>query len=237
MAKRKPNSSRSSKSVRHPATAPKHAAAVKKMGRGGVGQAGGGSGKGEKSVGGSGGGGARLAPLDARDLRELFWQNVMREMLTSLAILTSEGAAAIANPSHPESKSVSERVGNALDGRLSLVTVLGERIPIAGVVPLFAQSVIGDARDRLLSTTVECTVFQISTPAGEVVTLPVSEVRSFHALSEDLLKRMEEAARAKSERRSGRAKGGAETAEEPFGFAAFRSLKRSRPDLEEGPAI
>jgi len=154
-------------------------------------------------------------PLTLDDLesiasvRELFWSNVIREMLVSLA-------TAHAN-----------KDGNDIfDGRLAVVTSLGERIPIADVKPVMNYGVNDAGLGRQLSAMLQCTVFQIITPAGEVYTLPVHEIRGFHSMSEELLRQIEAAApKPESE------------GEQPFGFAAFTSLSRGIRDspLPEAP--
>lgn len=138
--------------------------------------------------------------------RELFWQNVMREILTSLSVISSTGAPA--------------GEGDLFDGRLAVITQLGQRIPIAGVMPLFACGIDTSDTERELSLAVECTVFQIRTPGGEVFTLPLHEMRSFHSLSEELIERIRKES-------SGRQDDSTEE-HEPFGFAAYTSLARTK---------
>ena len=108
------------------------------------------------------------------------------------------------------------------DGRTAVITRLGQRIPIADVYPVFACSVpSASEHDRMLSADVQCSVFQIRTPSGEVYTLPVHEIVAVHALSEALVKRLEEAAaEAFDKEQEGEN-------HQPFGFAAFTSLARS----------
>lgn len=149
--------------------------------------------------------------------RELFWQNVMREMLTSLSVLTaskesrhSAATDATGQPLRPD----------MFDGRLAVFTALGQRIPIAGVYPLFACGIQTSDADKALSMAVECTVFQIHTPGGEVFTLPLHEIRSFHSLSEELIEQLKHAG------------GGEEPQQEPFGFAAYTSLARTNLPAE-----
>jgi len=140
-------------------------------------------------------------PELTQTLRALFWTNVAREMLTSLsAMLTVQN-----QPS-------------ALDGRLSILTHAGERIPIAEVHPLFACSIPGTDAERDLSAAVQCSVFRVVTPSGEAFTLPLSEVRAFHAVSEELQRRIQEEM------------GGVDsgTGGEPFGFAAFAETSRQQ---------
>jgi hypothetical protein len=149
--------------------------------------------------------------------RELFWQNVMREMLTSLSVLTaskeSRHAAATDATGQPLRPDM-------FDGRLAVFTALGQRIPIAGVYPLFACGIQTSDADKALSMAVECTVFQIHTPGGEVFTLPLHEIRSFHSLSEELIEQLKHAG------------GGEEPQQEPFGFAAYTSLARTNLPAE-----
>lgn len=117
------------------------------------------------------------------------------------------------------------------DGRLAIVTVQGVRIAIADVFPLFACSIEGSDVARELSADVQCTVFQIRTPQGEVFTLPVHEIRSFHSLSEELMAQIEAA--------SARTNSAGTKTTVPFGFGAFTSLARSaetdaRDEAEDG---
>lgn len=160
-------------------------------------------------------------------LRELFWHNVVRELLTSLSMLAARAA------SRPEG--TPDSAADILDGRLAVLTKGGERIPIANVAPLFACGVPGTEAQRNLSIAVECTVFQITAPSGEQFTLPLHEIRGIHALTDELMKQLQEEAQAQS----------AAGLAEPFGFAAFTSLARSTPeedasgsaDAGSGPAI
>jgi hypothetical protein len=111
------------------------------------------------------------------------------------------------------------------DGRLAVITVQSQRISIADVFPLFACGDPGPG-NRALSVAVECTVFQIRTPGGEVFTLPLSELREFHSLTPELMKNLERAAR-----RQARARGSKEEERIPFGFAAFTALARDGPSI------
>ena len=77
----------------------------------------------------------------------------------------------------------------------------------------------------------ECTVFQIRTPPGEVFTLPLSEIRGFHSLSPELVEKLQRQAEAQLNHLTG---GPDEENQQPFGFAAFTSLsKASRGPNEE----
>ena len=71
----------------------------------------------------------------------------------------------------------------------------------------------------MLAADVQCSIFQIRTPSGEVYTLPIHEIVSVHALSESLVRQMEAAALAQAD--------SSEPDAAPFGFAAFTSLARS----------
>jgi hypothetical protein len=178
--------------------------------------------------------------------RELFWNNVIREILTSLSMLSAlrpSPAAqlpaaddarqpAAAGDDGPPTNDGRPRFDPVLfDGRLAVITRRGDRVPIADVFPLFACG-INTPSERPLSLAVECTVFQVRTPGGEVHTLPLHEIRSFHALTPELMQRLERVARRRQER-------GAESGEiqqQPFGFAAFTSLVQGAPKpLEPAP--
>lgn len=139
--------------------------------------------------------------IDVSLARELFWHNVVREFLTEMSVLAA---------SNPE----------LFDGRTAVLTRDGSRIPIAGVAPVFACSIIGGSDlERAASIAVECTIFRIRTPQGEVFTLPVHEIRAFHTLTDELIKKMEQIALKRQSRASGRDRG-------PFGFAEFVARKR-----------
>jgi len=187
------------------------------------------------------------------ELRELFWQNVIREMLTSLSMLSMKlearqqaekiapGSVIIDTPDgtitqggpQQDGEEEEEEASEAelFDGRLAVITTLGNRIPIADVHPLFACGVTHNSDERSLATAVECTVFQIRTPPGEVFTLPLSEIRGFHSLSPELVEKLQRQAEAQLNHLTG---GPDEENQQPFGFAAFTSLsKASRGPNEE----
>jgi hypothetical protein len=148
------------------------------------------------------------------EARELFWQNVMREILTSLSVISTAGLQAT------DTEKASEPGQNELfDGRLAVITDLGQRIPIAAVFPLFACGISLSDVDKELSMAVECTVFQIKTPGGEVFTLPLHEIRSFHSLSEELIEQIRKQAAQQTD---------GDEEQEPFGFAAYTSLARTK---------
>jgi hypothetical protein len=171
-------------------------------------------------------------PSEILATRELFWHNVIREILTSLSSLAAlrPGAGATEGDGNAPKESDGPQFDPALfDGRLAVMTKSGERVAIEDVFPLFACG-INNPGERSLSVAVECTVFQIRTPGGQVYTLPLQEIRAFHALSPELMRKLERASRRK--RRSGDADG----EHPPFGFAAFTSLIQGPPKpLEPAP--
>lgn len=142
--------------------------------------------------------------------RELFWHNVMRDFLMGMSLMSVKRASA---PYDPE---VEEAHKSTFDGRIGVITTLGARIPIGEVHPMFACSISGTEAERRLSEEVQCTVFQIRTPSGEIHTLPLHEMRSLHALTPELIEAIEAQLEKNGE---GEAK--------PFGFAAFTSLQES----------
>ena len=178
---------------------------------------------------------ATLPGLNSRQLsaitaaREVFWHDVLREMLVSLAMRYEQRTrlsevvppgGAISGPGIPD-------IEDMFDGRIAVINSQGHRIPIAAIVPVFSMGVGRTPAERALSSAVESTIFQIRTPSGEVFTLPVSEIRSFHAMSEELIQSLESASREASA-------GGDENADEaagPFGFAAFTSLSKGAADV------
>lgn len=165
--------------------------------------------------------------------RDIFWQNVVREMLSALAATAAAASGRLTADAKGAARSTSPD-HELFDGRMAVVTRLGQRIAIADVYPLFACS-IPSARgsaDRSIAADVQCTVFQIRTPAGEVFTIPVQEIVAVHALSEALVRRMEAAARAQAAAAS--PSRGSEDVSRPFGFAAFTSLAQSEAGSEAG---
>lgn len=158
--------------------------------------------------------------------RDLFWQNVVREILSSLAVAAGSGGRL--EPSASGAAYSPGPIAELFDGRMAIITTLGERIPIADIYPVFACSVPTSEANKRLSGDVQCTIFQVRTPTGEVLTLPVSEVKAVHSLSEDLVRRLEaQAASAAAE---------LDTQDEdrpPFGFAAFTSLAKGEGVADE----
>jgi hypothetical protein len=140
---------------------------------------------------------ARVGSPD--QLRSLFWTNFLREMLTSISATLTASSVPV-----------------QLDGRIALLTNHGERIPVAEVHPLFACSVPGSNVDRDLSAAVQCSIFRVVTPQGDAFTLPISEIRGVHALTEELQKQIEAEMNIDS------------TSEAPFGFAAYTQTARQQ---------
>ena len=175
----------------------------------------------------------------AAQRREVFWQNVMRETLSGLAASASVAGGRL-NASASGAAMGGSPIGELFDGRLAVVTRSGQRIPIADVVPVFSCSVcpdtgdpITDGQDRALAADVQCTVYQIRTPGGEVFTVPIHEIVAFHSLSDHLIKQLAETARQTQQAQQGPIDPGGG---EPFGFAAFTSMARSQreqPDWDD----
>ncbi|CAG1010520.1 hypothetical protein PHYC_03867 [Phycisphaerales bacterium] len=157
-------------------------------------------------------------PRKVAATRELFWHNVVRELLTSLSTIWAQR-------SDNEQQSGEEE--DVFDGRIAVITAQGARIPIGAVYPLFACSLADNEADRALSTEVECTIFQIETPEGQAFTLPLHEVRAFHSLNAELMEQVKAAAQQSQAT-------GPEDEPMPFGFAAFTSLARTR---QSSPAL
>lgn len=146
--------------------------------------------------------------------RTLFWHNVVREMLNDLSLLCQM---------KPE----------LFDGRFGIVTHQGVRVGIKTIFPLFACSVPGvgeSSWEREASIAVQCTVFRIATPDGEIYTLPVHEVAAVHAMTPELIEQL-----AKAEAETEEAQDPKES--RPFGLAAFTSLPRvAEPEQGGHPA-
>ena len=81
-------------------------------------------------------------PQAAAARRELFWNNVIREMLTALSVMR------LARDSQVYDPDAEGHLRDTFDGRLAVITSLGARIPIAEVHPLFACSVNSSAEQR-----------------------------------------------------------------------------------------
>lgn len=151
--------------------------------------------------------------------RDVFWQNVCREILMGLAAAAAESAGRSGiGPTDAEMSP--SPTSELFDGRMAVMTAAGQRIPIADVYPVFAYSMLGDDEVRSRSDDIQCTVFRITTPGGENFTLPISQIISVHSLSQSLIEKMEQA----QELLEGPGK---EDDRVPFGFAAYTSLARS----------
>lgn len=109
------------------------------------------------------------------------------------------------------------------DGRYAILTHAGERIPIAAVTPMFAMSVPGTAADRETSQFVQCTVFRIATPDGELFTLPLHEIRALHSITPELLDQLQSARGASADEPD------TDEPPRPFGLAAFAALPKPGP--------
>lgn len=170
----------------------------------------------------------------AMALREAFWHDMCREILTTLS---AEGLRRREQPMAmelPDGGQLMSNVatapsteGELFDGRMAILTHGGERIPIGEVHPMLACGISGDSADRAVSRAVECSIFQVLTPAGELYTIPVHEIRAFHALTPELMRQIEQAGRDnRSQRRGG------EDREMPFGFEAYTSLARAEREQQ-----
>lgn len=152
--------------------------------------------------------------------RDLFWSNVVRDSLMALASAAASSSARL-KPTPTAAQHSTKPVDELFDGRMGIITTLGQRIPIADIFPVFACSSTGSLADRERSTDVQCTVFRITTPTGETYTLPVSQIIGIHSLSEDLIKQLEAASEDLQE-------DGPESQHRlPFGFAAYTSLSEA----------
>ncbi len=157
-----------------------------------------------------------MDPRETKLLREMLWQNLVREMLTTLSFETAQADA--------------QGRQQKLDGRLTLITFRGERIPIAAVRPLVTFGVARSAEEKKLSMMMEGSVFQVVTPDGDVFTLPLHEIRGMHAISEAVMQQIQAEAESATNKKP-----------EPFGFAAFTSLahgikERPIPRAPDEPA-
>lgn len=153
------------------------------------------------------------APTEVAANRQLFWENVVRDMLTGLSV--EMGRARAEQIKSGETPNDQQAVP-MYDGRVAVITTLGARIPIADVQPMLACSIATSDAQRALSAEVQCTVFQIRTPAGEVFTVPLNQICTVHVLTADLLAQLEEANAAQTGEGEGQSK--------PFGYSAFTEL-------------
>ncbi len=179
--------------------------------------------------------------------REVFWQNVCREILMALSNAASSSEPRPAEPSgrlgpapaehlksapgensqpapepSPDQPSVSP-LAEIFDGRMGVITSLGQRIPIANVFPVFSFSMSGCDEDRSRSNDVQCTVFRITTPTGETYTLPINQIVGVHTLSASLIEKLEAAQN----------EGEGDEEKVPFGFSAYTSMARSEQQAQQ----
>ncbi|RMH26532.1 MAG: hypothetical protein D6692_09180, partial [Planctomycetota bacterium] len=155
--------------------------------------------------------------------RDVFWQNVVREILLALAAAAANDTGRL-SPSAAGAASSPSPTADLFDGRMGVITSLGQRIPIGDVVPVFAVSSPGTPEDRIRSNDVQCTIFRIRTPSGESYTLPITQIVGVHALSDQLADQLEQAARDMEDTDN-------DGNRLPFGFAAYTSLARSESEL------
>lgn len=181
---------------------------------------------------GSKGSSALASASHAMALREAFWHDMCREILTTLS---AEGLRRREKTPGMELPGGGQLVSSftppepeLFDGRMAVITHAGERIAIGEVYPMLACGISGDEADRAVSQAVECSIFQILTPAGELWTIPVHEIRAFHALTPELMQQIEQAGRQNRSRRHG-----GEDRDMPFGFEAYTSLARGERERQE----
>jgi hypothetical protein len=155
--------------------------------------------------------------------RDVFWNNVVREILLALASAAAASSGRI-NTGPSAANASTSPVDDLFDGRMGVITSLGQRIPIADIIPVFACTLAGCDADRSRSSDVQCTVYRITTPTGESYTLPISQIIGVHSLSESLIEQLEDAAVEEDEGSEGRV---------PFGFGAYTSLAQSEDDANE----
>jgi hypothetical protein len=157
--------------------------------------------------------------------RDVFWNNVVREILMSLASAAAAASGRLGTgPS--DAQSSPSPVDDLFDGRMGVITTLGQRIPIADIIAVFACTMDGCSADRSRSSDVQCTVYRITTPTGESYTLPISQIIGVHSLSDALVDQLEEQANIEGED---------DPQKIPFGFAAYTSLAQSEEDeMESG---
>ena len=166
------------------------------------------------------GGQSRVARTLAR--RDVFWNNVVREILMALASAAAVSSGRLDTGPVAANASTSP-VDDLFDGRMGVITTLGQRIPIADIIPVFACSMPNGDADRSRANDVQCTVYRITTPTGESYTLPISQIIGVHSLTEALIEQLEDAA---AEEEAG------EEDRVPFGFGAYTSLAQSEEDTE-----
>ena len=169
---------------------------------------------------GSGGQGGQFPVARTLARRDVFWNNVVREILMALASAAAASSGRLDTGPSAASASTSP-VDDLFDGRMGVITTLGQRIPIADITPVFACSMPNGEADRSRANDVQCTVYRITTPTGESYTLPISQIIGVHSLTEALVEQLEAAASEDEEDAANRV---------PFGFGAYTSLAQSEED-------
>ncbi len=152
--------------------------------------------------------------------RDVFWNNVVREILMALASAAAVSSGRLDTGPVAANASTSP-VDDLFDGRMGVITTLGQRIPIADIIPVFACSMPACDADRARANDVQCTVYRITTPTGESYTLPISQIIGVHSLTEALIEQLEDAAAEEEEGEAERV---------PFGFGAYTSLAQSEEE-------
>lgn len=148
--------------------------------------------------------------------RDVFWQNVCKEILMALASAAAESSGRLGTGPSAAQASTSP-VDQLFDGRMGVITTLGQRIPIADVTAVFSCSMPANDLDRSISTDVQCSIFRITTPTGETYTLPLSQIIGVHSVSQSLIEQLEDQNEPEEDG-------------VPFGFAAYTSLARAERD-------
>jgi len=159
--------------------------------------------------------------------RDLFWSNVVRDSLMAMASAAASSSSRL-SPTPTAAQHSIAPIDDLFDGRMGIITTLGQRIPIADIFPVFACSAVGSQVDRERSADVQCSVFRITTPSGEAYTLPISQIIGIHSLSEELVQQLEAAAEDIQDEDH-------ESIEtRPFGFGAYTALAKSEADEDSG---
>jgi len=172
---------------------------------------------------GSGGSPEQSPVVRTQARRDVFWNNVVREILMALSSAAAASSGRL-NPGPSAANASTSPVDDLFDGRMGVITTLGQRIPIADIMPVFSCTMSGCDADRSRSNDVQCTVYRISTPTGESYTLPISQIIGVHSLSESLIEQLEDAGIEDEEYDPERV---------PFGFGAYTSLAQSEDEAAD----
>lgn len=163
---------------------------------------------------------APAAPGRVLVRRDVFWNNVVRDILMAMATAAASSSGRL-QPTVTGAENSTSPLDQMFDGRVGVMTTLGQRIPIADLYPVFSCSSADPDADRSLAADVQCTIFRIKTPTGESYTLPISQIVGVHSLSDELVQELE---------RQSQIQEGVDTEHidrAPFGFAAYTSLARA----------